>query len=51
MKRNEYSFDKIDFNGSRAVIPTGREANRLIGFFFYANKHFLRINMEQSRNK
>ena len=22
MKRTEYSFGKIDFNGSRAVIPT-----------------------------
>lgn len=33
------------------VIPTEREANRLIGFFFYVDKHFLRLNLEQSRNK
>ena len=39
MKRTEYSFGKIDFNGSRAVIPTKRESKPLIISsldFFYA---------------
>ena len=30
MKRTEYSFGKIDFNGSRAVIPTKRKSKLLI---------------------
>ena len=29
MKRTEYSFGKIDFNGSRAVIPTEGIAKKL----------------------
>ena len=36
MKRTEYSFGKIDFNGSRAVIPTerARESKDSLAFFF-----------------
>ena len=38
MKRTEYSFGKIDFNGSRAVIPTERKRlriNRFLVFFLF----------------
>ena len=32
MKRTEYSFGKIDFNGSRAVIPTETKGLKPRGF-------------------
>ena len=35
MKRNEYSFDKTDFNRSRAVIPTERERLRIARFLVF----------------
>ena len=39
MKRTEYSFGKIDFNGSRAVIPTNHKKRlrivRFSAFFSY----------------
>ena len=40
MKRTEYSFGKIDFNGSRAVIPTLKKKSKplifsSLDFFFY----------------
>ena len=37
--------------GSSPVIPTGKEANRFERLLFYVDKHFLRLNLEQSRNK
>ena len=40
MKRTEYSFGKIDFNGSRAVIPTERRLRikRFLVFFLFVIK-------------
>jgi hypothetical protein len=35
MKRNEYSFDKTDFNRSRAVIPTERKRLTKVSLFFF----------------
>lgn len=35
MKRTEYSFGKIDFNGSRAVIPTERKRLTKVSLFFF----------------
>lgn len=41
MKRTEYSFGKIDFNGSRAVIPTeGKAENQqILGLFLFYPKN------------
>ncbi|MBO4812245.1 MAG: hypothetical protein J5552_11920 [Prevotella sp.] len=41
MKRTEYSFGKIDFNGSRAVIPTKvRELINLVYGSFFCTRQF-----------
>ena len=42
MKRTEYSFGKIDFNGSRAVIPTKKKTqitvNQWFGFLLFPKR-------------
>ena len=51
MKRTEYSFGKIDFNGSRAVIPTSKqEANTASCFFIKTHRSHVFMAVADKKN-